>query len=77
MLEAKPSEIIKGKHTLPSPLLFSGTQVKNGKGVYLILAVGKNSAQGKIQETIKQSQADSKTPLEYKLDDIASDIGKF
>jgi Ca2+ transporting ATPase len=68
---------ITGKHAIPSPLVFSGTEVKQGIGAYMVLCVGKNSVAGEIKETIKQAQEDSKTPLENKLDEIAEDIGKF
>jgi Ca2+ transporting ATPase len=72
-----PDKPVTGKHSLPSPLVFSGTEVKQGIGAYMVLAVGKNSVAGEIKEIIKQSQEDSKTPLESKLDEIAGDIGKF
>jgi Ca2+ transporting ATPase len=75
--EKHPDRPVTGKHAIPSPLVFSGTEIKQGVGSYLVLAVGKNSVAGQIQEAIKQSQEDSKTPLESKLDTIAEDIGKF
>ena len=65
---------------LPSPLVFSGTTVKEGEGWILILATGPNSASGKIREHVMQNKEDeesNKTPLEIKLEDIADDIGKF
>jgi len=65
---------------LPSPMLFSGTIVKEGTGWMMVLAVGKNSAQGKILEHVMQNKNDeesNQTPLELKLGDIAEDIGKF
>jgi Ca2+ transporting ATPase len=70
---------IDKKHTLPSPILFSGTTVADGTGKYMVLAVGPNSMKGKIKEIVKQSQdaEDSKTPLEEKLDIIAGQIGYF
>jgi Ca2+ transporting ATPase len=83
-LQVKESMLEKGhkidnKHSLPSPLVFSGTLMKQGEGKYIVLAVGRNSAKGKIEESVKQSQEaeDSKTPLEEKLDTIAAQIGKF
>jgi P-type Ca2+ transporter type 2B len=60
-----------------SHLLWSGTLVKSGSGWMVVLAVGRNSFSGRIKQTIKQAQDDSKTPLEMKLEDIAEDIGKF
>ena len=65
-------------HSIPSPLLFSGTQVKQGSGQFLVLSVGLNSAKGKIEETVKQSRSgDNKTPLEKKLHVLAHHISTF
>ena len=64
----------------PSPMVFSGTIVKEGSGWMLVLAVGKNSAAGKIREHVMQNKNDeesNQTPLEIKLGDIAEDIGTF
>ena len=64
----------------PSPLVFSGTTVKEGSAWMLVLAVGKNSASGKIREHVMQNKNDeesNQTPLEIKLGDIAEDIGTF
>ena len=67
------------KHSIPSPLIFSGTQVKEGGGWFLAWAVGVHSKKGEIQQQVQQNMEneDSKTPLEAKLDKIASDIGWF
>jgi len=67
------------RHLVPSSLVFSGSIVYSGNGWYLVLAVGKNSTAGKINQSIKQahSEGETKTPLELKLEDIADDIGKF
>ena len=64
----------------PSPMVFSGTTVKEGEGWMLVLATGPNSAAGKIREHVMQNKEDeesNQTPLEIKLADIAEDIGKF
>ena len=37
---------------LPSPMIFSGTTVKEGEGWILLLATGPNSASGKIREYV-------------------------
>jgi Ca2+ transporting ATPase len=67
------------KHSIPSPMIFSGTQVKEGNGWFLAFAVGVSSKKGQIQQQVQQNMEneDSKTPLEAKLDKIASDIGWF
>jgi len=76
---SKSKNFKPSKHLIPSPLLLSGTTIKSGSGWLLVLAVGKYSIGGAIQEAVKKSQEDEdfKTPLEYKLEDIAEDIGKF
>ena len=66
----------KLKHALPSPLLLSGTQIKTGEGWFLIVVVGKNSCVGKIREKLEQKGAEM-TPLQEKLEAIATDIGKL
>jgi len=70
----------QNREVYPSPMVFSGTTVKEGEGWILILATGPNSASGKIREHVMQNKEDeesNKTPLEIKLEDIAEDIGKF
>jgi len=64
---------------IPLPLVFSSTLVNSGHGIFMVLAVGKNSTKGKLQMAILQDgdKEESKTPLELKLEDVAADIGKF
>lgn len=73
------SDKSKNKHSIPSPFIFSGTLVKEGGGWFIALAVGTKSKKGKIQESVQQNQEneDAKTPLENKLDKIATQIGYF
>ena len=60
-------------HALPSPVILSGTSVAGGDGRYLSLVVGDDSALGEI---LKNShRRPQSTPLEEKLDTIASNIG--
>lgn len=63
-------------HSIPSPLLMSGTQIQTGEGWFLIIVVGKNSAMGIINAKIQQKGAEM-TPLQEKLEAIATDIGKL
>lgn len=65
-----------GHHEVPSPVLLSGTNIKNGSGKMLIIAVGDRSAIGKVRKTITDT-GDDETPLQKKLDKIARDIGIF
>lgn len=63
-------------HDVPSPVLLSGTNIKNGSGKMLVVAVGARSAIGKIRETITD-KGDDETPLQKKLDLLARKIGLF
>lgn len=64
---------------LSNPFLYSSTCVNSGYGSMLVLAVGKESIKGKLQDMIlsKGEPEESITPLEFKLQELASDIGKF
>lgn len=48
-------------HTVPSPVLLSGTQIQTGEGWFLVIVVGKNSCKGKIMESLEAQIED--TPL--------------
>ena len=63
-------------HSIPSPLVLSGTKVITGTGSMVVINVGKNSAIGKIQEIVTSGE-DDLTPLQLKLEGIARDIGYF
>lgn len=67
------------KKDFNSPIVISGTLVVTGEGKFIVLSVGPRSQKGIIQELIRQSREsdDSKTPLEEKLDTIATQIGYF
>ena len=60
-------------HDLPSPILLSGTGVAGGEGRMLAIMVGEMSAIGQIRKTLEVR--DEETPLQGKLDKIATDIG--
>lgn len=66
-------------HEVPSPILVSGTAIKQGTGMMVIVSVGENSAIGRIRKAVEENEEDedNETPLQKKLDKIASDIGKF
>ena len=61
-------------HDIPSSVMLSGTNLAEGMGVMLVLAVGKNSAEGRIMELAEQYE--ESTPLMKKLDSLAKNIGK-
>ena len=61
-------------HALPSPLLLSGTDVA-GTGRMLVVMVGEHSALGEIMAKLEQRPQE--TPLQQKLEIIATEIGKI
>lgn len=65
----------KNSHDLPSPVLLSGTQIATGEGWFICIMVGKNSCVGKIMDKLEQRI--ETTPLQEKLEQIATDIGKL
>jgi len=66
---------ISRKHELPSPILMSGTSIATGEGRMLVLMVGDNSCLGDIISKLKSRP--EVTPLQSKLETIATDIGKM
>lgn len=61
-------------HDVPSPLLLSGTNIAQGTGLMLAIAVGSWSAEGKLRDLAEKSDED--TPLMQKLTKLADNIGK-
>lgn len=61
-------------HELPSPLLLSGTNIAGGEGKFMCLMVGDDSCLGQI--IAKLIVTPEVTPLQQKLEEIATDIGK-
>lgn len=62
-------------HELPSPLILSGTNIAGGEGKMLCLMVGEHSCLGQIiKNLIARPEV---TPLQHKLETIATDIGKM
>ena len=64
-------------HEVPSPILVSGTNFKQGTGFMIVTCTGEFSAIGKINKTIQENNDDDETPLQKKLTKIADDIGKL
>ena len=60
-----------------SMILLSGTNVIEGAGAAIAIAIGPHSQKGIIRGTIENAQEDNKTPLEIKLNNIADLIGYF
>ena len=60
-----------------SMILLSGTNVIEGTGTCIAIAIGEHSQKGIIRGTIDNASEDDKTPLENKLNVIADLIGYF
>lgn len=61
-------------HEIPSPIILSGTNLAEGVGVMVVVAVGKNSAEGRIKELAGQEEEE--TPLMKKLNKLTESIAK-
>ena len=62
-------------HDIPSPIILSGTNLAEGIGTMLVLAVGKNSAEGILTNLTNTN--DELTSLQQKLIIVATAIGKL
>ena len=70
-------ELLNKKKEPSSNLLFCGTNVVEGNGSAIVVAIGEYSHKGIIKGTIDNAQEENKTPLENKLNIIADLIGYF
>ena len=70
-------EINSGVNNPSSNILLCGTNVIEGNGTGIVIAIGEYSQKGIIRGTIDNAQEDNKTPLEVKLNSIADLIGYF
>jgi magnesium-transporting ATPase (P-type) len=61
-LIAEGSKDDAGAHDIPSPIMLSGSKVLSGEGKMVIIAVGKLSALGKIQDLLGHDE-ETPTPL--------------
>ncbi|XP_010523745.1 PREDICTED: putative calcium-transporting ATPase 11, plasma membrane-type [Tarenaya hassleriana] len=69
--ESEPSHVNKVK-----PFLLSGTKVQNGSAKMLVTTVGMRTEWGKLMETLSEGGEDE-TPLQVKLNGVATIIGKI
>ncbi|KAK4743338.1 hypothetical protein SAY87_001339 [Trapa incisa] len=69
--ESEPVDIYDQK-----PFLLSGTKVQDGAGKMLVTAVGMKTEWGKLMETLSEG-GDDETPLQVKLNGVATIIGKI
>ncbi|BFI43512.1 hypothetical protein MPTK2_Ug00070 [Marchantia polymorpha subsp. ruderalis] len=58
------------------PFLLSGTKVQDGSGVILVTSVGMNTEWGHLMSTLSEA-GDTETPLQVKLNGLATFIGKL
>ena len=70
-------EMEKAEDSVSSNILLSGTNVIEGTGTCIAIAIGEHSQKGIIRGTIDNASEDNKTPLENKLNVIADLIGYF
>ena len=70
-------EIKSGNSNPSSNILLCGTNVIEGNGSGIVIAIGEYSQKGIIRGTIDNAQEDNQTPLEIKLNSIADLIGYF
>lgn len=63
-------------HDVPSPVLLSGTQIQTGQGWFLCIVVDKETCENQILAAVEQKNNET-TPLQDKLEVIATDIGKL
>ena len=56
-----------------NPFLISGTMIKEGKGLAMVVSVGDNTRMGKLRELMESEE--EMTPLQRKLERIANGIG--
>lgn len=66
---------LSAAHELPSPILMSGTNIAGGEGKMMCIMVGEESCLGQIiKKLVVRPEV---TPLQHKLEEIATDIGKL
>ncbi|KAG6524558.1 hypothetical protein ZIOFF_014471 [Zingiber officinale] len=69
--ESEPEYVSNGK-----PFLLAGTKVQDGSAKMLVTSVGMRTEWGKLMETLSQG-GDDETPLQVKLNGVATIIGKI
>ncbi|GMP97540.1 hypothetical protein CsSME_00045757 [Camellia sinensis var. sinensis] len=69
--ESEPVNICK-----ENPFLLGGTMVQDGSGMMLVTTVGMRTEWGKLMETLSEG-GDDETPLQVKLNGVATIIGKI
>jgi magnesium-transporting ATPase (P-type) len=66
----------KSHHSVPSPLLLSGTFIQKGQGWFICIVVGDMTCEGQIMAALDEKISEV-TALQQKLEEIAIDIGNL
>lgn len=74
--EGDGKDFSRDPHACPSPVLLSGTQVQTGEGWFICVVVGEMTCEGQILASVEE-RSNETTPLQAKLEVIATDIGKL
>ena len=70
--------MVSKTHAIPTPIILSGTKIVSGEGFFLVIVVGNDSCAGKIRAKLTGNEdEDENTPLQEKLEDLATDISIF
>lgn len=69
-----PKNIFEKSSGKQTPFLISGSKVMDGRGKYLVAAVGMNTQYGKLK--LRLQEESPLTPLQIKLDSVTQQIGK-
>ncbi|KAJ4849530.1 Alpha carbonic anhydrase 4 [Turnera subulata] len=69
--ESEPVDVTRKK-----PFLLSGTKVQDGSGKMMVTAVGMRTEWGRLMVTLSET-GDDETPLQVKLNGVATIIGKI
>ncbi|CAG9310366.1 unnamed protein product [Blepharisma stoltei] len=70
-------QVVRAGDTDTDPFLISGAKINQGNGVMLVCAVGKYSVLGKNRSMMNQVEEEAETPLQERLGEMATNIGKI
>lgn len=75
--ELMTKQVVRAGDTDTDPFLISGAKINQGNGLMLVCAVGKYSVLGKNRNMMNQVEEEGETPLQERLGDMATNIGKI
>lgn len=53
----RQNKVKPSAHTIPTPLLLSGTKVLSGEGTFVVIVVGESSCEGEIAKILSNEEA--------------------